>query len=397
AGLITYLRTDSVRISEEMQTAAASYIAGLYGEEYCGTGDKVQKTPQRIQDAHEAIRPTDLALDPKTVEGSLARDTYRLYKLIWDRFLASQMAPAEYETQKITVEGEGMSFDAAGSTLRFAGFMKVYQEEDEGEKMQNIAGLKTGDAVNIRKLDTLQHFTQPPARYTEGTLVKALEDNGIGRPSTYAPTITTLTARDYAAKEKKVLYVTDLGFLVNDITKQYFDDVDSVGFTARLEDSLDRVSEGKEEWRQILREFYTSFEPQVTKAMKELEKVKLEDPVTDVICEKCGRNMVLKSGKFGKFYACPGFPECHNTKPYFETIDASCPKCGGMVYVRKTRKGRTYYGCEHQPECDFMSWDRPSLKSCPLCGERLYEKRGRKVSLVCMKESCSYSEEAAEE
>ncbi len=395
-GMISYLRTDSVRISEEMQSAAKEYIGAQYGNEFSGEGEHAQKSGSRIQDAHEAIRPTSLELDPKSVEEALGRDGYRLYKLIWDRFLASQMSSAQYETQKITIEGDGMEFDASGSALRFAGFMKVYQETDEEEeKIQNIAGLNMGDVVKTKEMSKLQHFTQPPARYTEGTLVKALEDNGIGRPSTYAPTITTLTARDYVAKEKKVLYVTELGSLVNDITMQYFDDVDSTSFTAKMENDLDQVGEGQKNWKVILREFYEDFEPQVQKAMKELEKVKLEDPVTDVICDKCGRNMVLKNGRFGKFYACPGFPECHNTKPYFDYIDATCPKCGGSICVKKSRKGRTYFGCENAPECDFMSWDRPSMKDCPVCGHRLYEKRGKKISLVCLEENCSYSEEVA--
>lgn len=393
-GMISYLRTDSVRISEEMQAAAKEYIGKQYGADFAGEGEHTQKSGARIQDAHEAIRPTSLELEPKSVEEALGRDGYRLYKLIWDRFMASQMSAAQYETQKITIEGNGMEFDASGSALRFAGFMKVYQEADEDEeKIQNIAGLNMGDTVNVGVMSKLQHFTQPPARYTEGTLVKALEDNGIGRPSTYAPTITTLTARDYVAKEKKVLYVTELGNLVNDITCQYFDNVDSTSFTAKMENELDQVGEGQKNWKAILREFYEDFEPQVQKAMKELEKVKLEDPVTDVICDKCGRNMVLKNGRFGKFYACPGFPECHNTKPYFDFIDATCPKCGGSICVKKSRKGRTYYGCENSPECDFMSWDRPSMKDCPVCGHRLYEKRGKKISLVCLEENCSYSEE----
>lgn len=393
-GMISYLRTDSVRISEEMQAAAKEYIGKQYGADFAGEGEHTPKSGARIQDAHEAIRPTSLELEPKSVEEALGRDGYRLYKLIWDRFMASQMSAAQYETQKITIEGNGMEFDASGSALRFAGFMKVYQEADEDEeKIQNIAGLNMGDTVKAGVMSKLQHFTQPPARYTEGTLVKALEDNGIGRPSTYAPTITTLTARDYVAKEKKVLYVTELGNLVNDITCQYFDNVDSTSFTAKMENELDQVGEGQKNWKAILREFYEDFEPQVQKAMKELEKVKLEDPVTDVICDKCGRNMVLKNGRFGKFYACPGFPECHNTKPYFDFIDATCPKCGGSICVKKSRKGRTYYGCENSPECDFMSWDRPSMKDCPVCGHRLYEKRGKKISLVCLEENCSYSEE----
>lgn len=396
-GMISYLRTDSVRISEEMQAAAKNYVEEHYGKDFVSSGEKTVKNAGRIQDAHEAIRPTNLELDPKSVEAPLGRDAYRLYKLIWDRFMASQMADAQYETQHITVAGDGLEFDASGSSLQFAGFMKVYQDLDEEEtKLQSIQGLKEKDEVKTESFDKLQHFTQPAARYTEGMLVKALEENGIGRPSTYAPVITTLTSRGYVAKEKKALFVTDLGQVVNDITKQYFDHVDSVGFTADLENRLDLVAEGKENWKAVMSQFYDSFEPQVEKAMKELEKVKLEDPVTDVICEKCGRNMVLKNGKYGKFYACPGFPECQNTKPYFEAIEAKCPKCGGLIYVRKSRKGRTYFGCEHNPECDFMSWDKPSVQFCPDCGQILYEKHGRRSSLVCLNEACGYSEQIEE-
>ena len=391
-GLISYLRTDSTRIAEEMQVAAKNLIRESFGETFINTEERQQKGG-RIQDAHEAIRPTDLTLAPNKLEKTLSRDGYRLYKLIWDRFLASQMAAAEYETQHISVEGGGLEWLATGSMLRFAGFMKVYSPaDDEEEKIVTIDGLKEGDAVSIRKIDKTQHFTQPPARYTEGTMVKALEDNGVGRPSTYAPTIATLTDRGYVEKEKKALYVTELGSVVNEFTEKYFDIIDNVGFTAEMETRLDKVEEGKEEWKQLLREFYKAFEPQVEKARSEAEKVKVEDQVTDVICDKCGRNMVLKNGRFGKFYACPGFPECRNTKPFFEVIDASCPKCGGLVYVKRTRKGRLYYGCEHNPECDFMSWDKPSVKNCPKCGQRLYEKRGRSRKLVCMADNCGYSE-----
>lgn len=396
-GLISYLRTDSTRIAEEMQVAAKKLVRESFGETFVNQEERQQKGG-RIQDAHEAIRPTDLTLPPAKLEKTLSRDGYRLYKLIWDRFLASQMAAAEYETQHICVDTDGLEWMASGSVLRFAGFMKVYSlADEEEEKIVTIDGLKEGDAVSVKKTDKAQHFTQPPARYTEGTMVKALEDNGVGRPSTYAPTIATLTDRGYVEKEKKALYVTELGSVVNEFTEKYFDTIDNIGFTAEMESRLDQVEEGKEEWKQLLREFYATFEPQVEKARSEAEKVKVEDQVTDVICDKCGRNMVLKSGRFGKFYACPGFPECRNTKPFFEVIDASCPKCGGLVYVKRTRKGRLYYGCEHNPECDFMSWDRPSTKTCPKCGERLYEKRGRSRKLVCMADNCGYSETLPEE
>ena len=395
-GLISYLRTDSTRISVEAQEAAKLYITDNFGADFVGDGSKQEKRG-KIQDAHEAIRPTYAVYEPKKLEESLSRDQYRLYKLIWERFLASQMAAAEYETQHVTMSSAGFVFDAAGSRLTFPGFMKIYQEQDEeAEKFENIAGLQEGDALKIQKMEGQQHFTQPPARYTEASLVKALEENGGGRPSTYAPTISTLVTRGYIAKEKRSLYVTELGSIVSRIISDYFETVVDIRFTAQMEESLDHVEEGTAQWKQVIGNFYVDFAPLVDKAMEELEKVKLEDEVTDVICEKCGRNMVLKFGRFGKFYACPGFPECQNAKPYFEAIDAFCPKCGGQIQIKKTKKGRVYYGCENAPECDFMSWDRPSGKMCPECGELLYEKRGKQKKLVCIKEGCGYMEELAE-
>lgn len=392
-GLITYLRTDSTRIAKEAQDAAKAYITEAFGAEFVGGGPRAERRG-KIQDAHEAIRPTYTQYDPKTIEASLSRDQYRLYKLIWERFLASQMAPAEYETQHIRIASERFGFDASGSRLLFSGFLKIYQEqEEETERFENIEGLEKEDAVVIRTMDGLQHFTQPPARYTEATLVKALEENGVGRPSTYAPIISILTARGYVAKEKKVLFVTELGSVVNRIISEYFKNIVDIRFTADMEKSLDDVAEGKENWRKVIGRFYQDFAPLVDKAMKELEKVKLEDEVTDVICEKCGRHMVLKYGRYGKFYACPGFPECRNAKPYFEGTGVSCPQCGGEVQIKKTKKGRIYYGCENNPECDFMSWERPSEKTCPHCGHRLFEKRGKKKKLVCLQEGCGYVEE----
>jgi len=395
-GLISYLRTDSTRISAEAQEAAKSYIADNFGKEYNG-GESKQEKRGKIQDAHEAIRPTYAHYEPKQLEASLSRDQYRLYKLVWERFLASQMAAAEYETQHVSMSSDGFSFDASGSRLIFPGFMKIYQEqEEEVEKFENIEGLQEGDDLKIIKMDGQQHFTQPPARYTEASLVKALEENGVGRPSTYAPTISTLITRGYAAKEKRTLFVTELGGIVSHIISDYFESIVDIRFTAQMEEALDHVEEGLEKWKQVIGNFYVDFAPLVDKAMEELEKVKIEDEVTDVICEKCGRNMVLKFGRFGKFYACPGFPECQNAKPYFEVIDAFCPKCGGQIQIKKTKKGRIYYGCENAPECDFMSWDKPSSKVCPRCGELLYEKKGKQKKLVCMKEGCGYMEELAE-
>ena len=395
-GLISYLRTDSTRVSLEAQEAAQVYITDNYGSDFVGSGSKQEKKG-KIQDAHEAIRPTYVVYEPKSLEESLSRDQYRLYKLIWERFLASQMAAAEYETQHVTMSSGKFVFDASGSRVVFPGFLKIYQEQDEEiEKFENVEGLLQGDVLKIKKMEALQHFTQPPARYTEASLVKALEDNGVGRPSTYAPTISTLVARGYIAKEKKALFVTELGSIVNRIISEYFESVVDIRFTAQMEESLDNVEEGKKEWRQVIGSFYVDFAPLVEKAMAELEKVKLEDEVTDVICEKCGRNMVLKFGKFGKFYACPGFPECANAKPYFEAIEAFCPKCGGQIQIKKTKKGRVYYGCENAPECDFMSWDKPSNQQCPKCGELLYEKRGKQKKLVCVKEGCGYVQEMTE-
>ncbi len=390
-GLITYLRTDSIRIADEMKVQAKDYIQRQYGKEYTSKTEAKAKTGGRIQDAHEAIRPSYLTIEPKAVEKALTRDQYRLYQLIFDRFLASQMADAEYETHTLSIVGGDLEFDASGASLTFPGFLKVYKGEEEEEGSLRLTGLAEGKPMILEDAQALQHFTQPPARFTEGTLVRALEENGIGRPSTYAPTIATLTMRHYVSKEKKALYVTELGFIVDDIIAQYFDSIHDLHFTAELEKDLDQVEEGMD-WKEIVRRFYGSFEPQVEKAAKELEKIKIEDEPTDVICDKCGRNMVLKMGRFGKFYACPGFPECRNTKPYFEMIEALCPKCGGHILVKKTKKGRTYYGCENSPACDFMSWNKPTEKVCPVCQGMLYEKRGRERKLVCMTEGCGYQE-----
>lgn len=397
-GLITYLRTDSVRIAEEAHNAAVLFIEETYGREYAGEKKEPEKKG-RIQDAHEAIRPT-YATDylPAKVEDSLSRDQFRLYKLIWERFMASRMSPAEYETYQVKLVKNEFEFTASGSRIRFPGFLKVYQEqEEEKETYENIEGLEIGDQVQLKKIEGLQHFTQPPARYTEASLVKALEENGVGRPSTYAPTIGILLTRNYIAKEKKSLFVTELGTIVNQIISEYFKDIVDIHFTAQMEESLDHVEEGTEEWKQVLRDFYVDFAPLVEVAMEKLEKVTIQDEVTDVICEKCGRNMVLKYGRFGKFYACPGFPECRNAKPYFEAIDAKCPLCGGQIQMKKTKKGRLYYGCENNPECGFMSWDKPTDQTCPECGSMLYEKVGKKRKLICSKEDCGYVKELPKE
>ena len=305
------------------------------------------------------------------------------------------MSAAVYDTLQIVLEKEGFEFTSSGSKLVFPGFLQVYKEqEEEQEKFETIEGLETGDEVQLKTIEPQQHFTQPPPRYTEAALVKALEENGVGRPSTYAPTIATLIARAYLAKEKKVLYVTELGMIVNQMISQYFSEIVDIHFTAGMEEKLDKVEEGEVNWRAILQDFYQEFEPLVEKASNELEKVQLEDEVTDVICEKCGRNMVLKTGRYGKFYACPGFPECRNTKPYQELLDVPCPRCGAPIQVCKSRKGRVFYGCSKHPECDFVSWDKPVAKKCPKCGSYMVEKKGKNTRFVCSSRECGYSEQA---
>ncbi len=393
-GLITYLRTDSTRIAQEAHEAALEMIARQYGPQYVGQV-RTENGGRRIQDAHEAIRPTYVSYAPVQIQESLTKDQFRLYKLIYERFIASRMAPAQYDTIQTILEKDGFEFISSGSKLSFAGFLQVYkEEEEEQEQYETIDGLKPGDMVQLKKIEGQQHFTQPPARYTEAALVKALEENGVGRPSTYAPTISTLIARTYVAKEKKMLYVTELGMLVNQMLSQYFAEIVDIQFTASMESQLDEVEEGKVQWQEILAGFYKGFEPLVEKASKELEKVQIQEEVTDKICEKCGRNMVLRTGRFGKFYACPGFPECRNTKPFQELLDVPCPICGAPVQVCKSRKGRVFYGCSRHPECQFISWDKPVAKKCPRCGGYMVEKKGKNTRFVCASKECGYSETA---
>ena len=359
--LISYLRTDSTRISEE------------------------------AQDAHEAIRPTDVTNTPVMVKESLPRDLFRLYQLIWKRFVASRMQPAVYETISARINAGEYLFTAASSRLAFDGFMSVYTDPDEEKKEKNAAvrSLEAGTKLALEKMDPQQHFTQPPAHYTEASLVKTLEELGIGRPSTYAPTITTIINRRYVAKENKNLYMTELGEVVNNMMKEAFPSIVDVNFTATMEALLDRVGDGSVPWKTVVENFWPDLYEAVTEAEKNLEEVKVEDEVTDVICENCGRNMVVKYGPHGKFLACPGFPDCKNTKPYLEKIGVPCPKCGKEVILRKTKKGRKYYGCENNPECDFMSWQKPSAKKCPQCGGYMLEKGNK---LVCADEQCGYVE-----
>ena len=391
-GLITYLRTDSTRISEEADALAKSYIAENYGEEYVGSGSTTAKDDKKIQDAHEAIRPTDITRTPAMVKESLSRDQFRLYQLIWKRFVASRMKAAKYETTLVKIGAGKYRFTVAASRIVFEGFRSVYVESGE-EKPENNVLLKSLDKdseLSCDHFDKKQHFTQPPAHYTEASLVRKLEELGIGRPSTYAPTISTIIARRYVAKEGKNLYMTEIGEVVNNIMKESFPAIVDVNFTANMEGLLDCVAEGKVEWKSVIENFYPDLEAAVKKAEKELESVKIEDEVTDVICEECGRNMVVKYGPHGKFLACPGFPDCRNTKPYLEKVGVACPKCGKEIVYRKTKKGRRYYGCEGYPECDFMSWQKPSEKKCPKCGGYMLEKGNK---LVCADEQCGYVEQ----
>ena len=391
-GLITYLRTDSTRISEEADSLAREYIAEQYGVEYVAAGENTgKKDNKNVQDAHEAIRPTDITRTPAMVKDSLTRDQFRLYQLVWRRFAASRMQPARYETTSVKIAAGQYRFTVAASKVAFEGFRLVYTEVGEEKEANNVLlkGLDKDSELSNDHFETKQHFTQPPAHYTEAALVKALEELGIGRPSTYAPTISTIIARRYVAKEGKNLYITEIGEVVDHIMKESFPSIVDVNFTANMESLLDGVAEGKVNWKTIIENFYPDLEKAVEKAEKELEKVTIEDEVTDVVCDQCGRNMVIKYGPHGKFLACPGFPECRNTKPYLEKIGVPCPLCGKDVVIRKTRKGRKYYGCEDNLECEFMSWQKPSVKKCPKCGKYMVE-RGNK--LQCSDNQCGYVE-----
>ena len=389
-GLITYLRTDSTRISDEAAAVAKAYIEENYGAKYVGEYNKAAKTAAHVQDAHEAIRPTDISLTPVKVKDSLSRDAFRLYQLIWKRFTASRMKSAIYETTSIKVAAGDYIFTMSGSKVVFDGFMAVYTEDDEKEEGSSLLSkLSLGDELKLKELKESQHFTQPPAHYTEASLVKALEEQGIGRPSTYAPTITTILGRRYIVKEQKNLYVTEIGKIVDDIMVKEFPTIVDKTFTANMEAMLDAIGDGNLKWKSVIENFYPDLEEAVKKAEKELESVTIADEVTDVICENCGRNMVIKYGPHGKFLACPGFPDCKNTKPYLEKIEVPCPLCGKEVVIRKTKKGRIYYGCEANPECDFMSWNRPSTKKCQKCGSYMVEKGNK---LLCSSTTCGYSE-----
>ncbi len=389
-GLITYLRTDSIRVSEEADASARDYIASNYGTQYAAKAPKKQAEGKKIQDAHEAIRPTDITRTPAMVKDSLTRDQFRLYQLIWKRFVASRMNPAKYETTSIKIAAGEYRFVVSTSKLVFDGFRSVYIEADDEKETHNLmlSSIDEQSKLSKEKLSAEQHFTQPPAHYTEASLVKTLEELGIGRPSTYAPTISTIIARRYVSKEGKNLFITEIGEVVNHIMMQSFPTIVNVAFTATMEGLLDMVAEGTVEWKTVISNFYPDLDEAVRIAEEEQERVKIADEETDVICDECGRHMVIKYGPHGRFLACPGFPECRNTKPYLEKAGVACPKCGKEVLILKTKKGRKYFGCENHPECDFMSWQKPSSKVCPQCGSYMVEK-GKK--LLCANAECGYN------
>ena len=389
-GLISYLRTDSTRISEEADAMAKDFIRQNYGEQFVAAGDGNKNNGKKIQDAHEAIRPTYAELTPVILKETLPRDMFRLYQLIWKRFIASRMQAACYEVTSVKIDGNGYRFTASASKLVFDGFMSVYAvdaEEEEDNQGSLVKSLSKDSKLALKDIEKKQHFTMPPAHYTEASLVRTLEELGIGRPSTYAPTITTILARRYVIKENKNLYVTELGEAVNGIMKKAFPSIVDVNFTANLEALLDGIASNMIAWKTVVRNFYPDLEESVQKAAEVLEHIQIEDEVSDVICEECGKNMVIKYGPHGKFLACPGFPDCRNTKPYLEKIGVPCPNCGKDIVVRKTKKGRRYFGCENNPECEFMSWQKPSKEKCPECGKILLEKGTR---LACIDENCGY-------
>ena len=389
-GLITYMRTDSLRIADDAQKEAIAYLTENYGKEY--VSPKQYKTKKSAQDAHEAIRPTSINIKPIEIKDKLTNDQYRLYKLIWERFAASQMASAVYDTMQVTLDANGHTFKASGSNVKFKGYMTVYVEatdnDDKKEKM--LPPLEEGQSVKLKSFEEKQHFTQPPARYSDATLIRELEENGIGRPSTDAPTIATIVSRGYVARSQRQLVPTEIGFVTDEIMKNNFSKIVDVEFTAGMEEELDEVEDGDIQWKNVIREFYPPFKDNLEKAQTNIEKIKIKDEESDIVCDKCGRKMVYKLSKFGKFLACPGYPECKNTMAIREGTGAECPKCGGEILVRRSRKGKTYYACEKLPKCDFMAWDMPLKEKCPQCGGLLLKKNGRSGKIYCLNEDCKY-------
>ena len=394
-GLVTYIRTDSVRISDEAMAALRAFIPERYGKEYLPDTKNEFKGRKNAQDAHEAIRPTDVNRTPESIKSSLSREQFMLYRLIYNRYVASQMAPAIYETMSAEISDKRTGLRFYGEHKVFAGFTTLYEEstdETTDSVEMTLPLLKEGQRITVRKIHTDQHFTQPPSRYTEASLVRTLEENGIGRPSTYAPTITTIIGRGYVSREKKRLFPTELGIMITEMMENYFKKIIDTEFTANMEERLDEVEEGKTDWKQILREFYPEFESTLAVAEKEIEKVEVKDDVSDVPCDKCGAMMVYKMGKFGRFLACPNFPDCRNTMPILNYIDAKCPICGKRLLEKTSRKNRRFYGCEGYPECDFVSWDKPVDEKCSRCGHYMIEKKNNKGDIIhlCTNENCRH-------
>ena len=394
-GLITYMRTDSVRISKEAQESAKSFILNNYGEKYLPEETRVYKGKKNIQDAHEAIRPTNIDITPEVAKANLSPEQYKLYTLIWKRFVSSQMASCILNTNSIDILNGDYKFKATGSTINFDGFMKIYEYAINEEDDTSLPELEEGEVLSAANIEGKQHFTQPPARYTEASFVKLLEEKGIGRPSTYVPTISTLLSRDYVNREKKNLRPTELGFIVNNIICEYFKQIADVDFTASMEKNLDSIEEGKIKWKSVVREFFEPLKKSLDKAEKEMAKVVIEDEVSDVQCDKCGRMMVIKKGRYGKFLACPGYPECKNAKPIVEEIDAPCPKCGGKVLAKRSKKGKKFFGCSRYPDCDFVSWNEPVKEKCSECGSYMVKKYSKKSGdyIECSNPECKHKEE----
>ena len=393
-GLISYIRTDSTRVSDDAYEDTKTLILDKYGQDYLPAERPVYKSKGRSQDAHEAIRPTSVERRPEAVKASLSTEQFKLYKLIWERFVGSQMTPAVYDTLSIKIQAADTVFRSSGSVLKFDGYLAVYSKNEDSETDIKIPLLTKGDKLTAASFEPGQHFTQPPPRFSEGSMVRTMEELGIGRPSTFAQTITTLMNRHYVTKENKVIYPTELGEIVNEIMSDYFQDIINADFTARMEDDLDRVEHGELEWKHIVRGFYPPLATQITNAEEQIGEIEVKDEETDIICEHCGRNMVIKFGRFGKFLACPGFPECRNAKPIFEDAGVACPLCQNKVVIKKSKKGRVYYGCEKSPECEFISWNLPTGENCPECGEYLVEKGRKKKVIACS--ACSYATEAPE-
>ncbi|MBP3887966.1 MAG: type I DNA topoisomerase [Cellulosilyticum sp.] len=394
-GIVTYIRTDSVRIADKAKEEVAEYIKTKYGENYLSEQHaKAKSKKSNVQDAHEAIRPTYMEYEPQEIKEYLSRDQFRLYQMIWNRFVASQMSPAQFETYSIKIKNGDYSFKASYSLQLFDGFLKVYNLDEEKTKKEAKFNVVEGDQLTCGSLIPNQHFTQPPAHFSEATLVKALEENGVGRPSTYAPTITTLLARGYIVKESKMLYITELGEVVNQIMCEYFEEIVDVDFTANMERILDEIASGNVEWKEIIKSFYPHFHETLVYAENQIENIDLTE-TTDIPCDQCGTHMIIRYGKYGKFLGCPNFPDCNGTKPWYEDTGIKCPECGGKVLLKKSKKGRTYYGCEHNGEaCEFMSWDKPTGDKCPICGDTLVEKGNSKnKKVVCRNQKCNYGKQ----